>query len=137
MVDQDYVLVSGPLGDASSIASVSKLSQMTASKSPSRDIHPTSTAPLPIIGGGNSKICSTGSFESQCSAPSGTSHGSIDIIEQPPSDNMARIKSLHDCACAISELVNDKVCFRLPLCFPYYVFSELGFLLSAVRYPMG
>ncbi|KAM0072684.1 putative protein kinase Group-Pl-3 family [Helianthus debilis subsp. tardiflorus] len=50
-IDQDYVLVSGPLGDASSLPSVSK----------------------------------------------------------PPTDSMARIKSLHDCASAISELVNDKM----------------------------
>ncbi|KAI3694476.1 hypothetical protein L1987_77441 [Smallanthus sonchifolius] len=109
LIDQDYVLVSGPLGDASSLASVSKVSQITESKSPSRDLHSTSTAPLPIIGGGASKICSTGSFESQCSAPSGTSHGSVDIIEQPPIDSMTRIKSLHDSASAISELVNDKI----------------------------
>ncbi|XP_076955330.1 serine/threonine-protein kinase ATG1c-like isoform X2 [Bidens hawaiensis] len=107
--DQDYVLVWGPLADASSLASVSKASQITAPKSPSRNTHSTSSAPLPIIGGSASKICSTGSFESQCSAPSGTSHGSIDIIEQPPADNMTRIKSLHDCASAISELVHDKI----------------------------
>ncbi|MFS7943436.1 putative protein kinase Group-Pl-3 family [Helianthus anomalus] len=109
LIDQDYVLVSGPLADASSLASVSKASQITAPKSPSRDIHSTPSAPLPIIGGGTSIICPTGSFESQCSAPSGTSHGSIDIIEQPPTDSMARIKSLHDCASAVSELVNDKI----------------------------
>ncbi|KAI7750013.1 hypothetical protein M8C21_021231, partial [Ambrosia artemisiifolia] len=108
LIDQDYVLVSGPLADASSLASVSKVTQITAPKSPSRDIHSTSTAPLPIVGGSASTICPTGSFESQCSAPSGTSHGSIDIIEQPPTDSMARIKSLHDCASAVSGLVNDK-----------------------------
>lgn len=112
-IDQDYVLVSGPLGDISSLASVSKVNQIAASRSPSRDIHSTSSAPLPIIGGAASKIHCTGSFESQCSAPSGTSHGSVDIIdalEQPPTDSIARIKSLHDCASAISELVNDKAC---------------------------
>ncbi|KAK1408511.1 hypothetical protein QVD17_40348 [Tagetes erecta] len=114
-IDQDYVLVSGPLGDASSLASVSKVSEIATCKSPSRGIHSTSTAPLPIIGSGTNKICSMGSFESQCSAPSGTSHGSVDIIEQPPIDNMARIKSLHDCACAISELVNDKIVAGRPL----------------------
>ncbi|KAD3068378.1 hypothetical protein R6Q59_017773 [Mikania micrantha] len=111
-IDQDYVLVSSPLGDPSSLASASKVSQIAASKSPSRDIHSTSSAPLPIIGGTASKIRCTGSFESQCSAPSGTSHGSIDLIdasEQPPTDSMARIKSLHDCASAISELVNEKI----------------------------
>ncbi|KAI3801281.1 hypothetical protein L1987_29385 [Smallanthus sonchifolius] len=111
-IDQDYVLVSGPLGDASSLASVSKVSQVAAPKSPSREIHSTSSAPLPIIGGSASKIRCTGSFESQYSAPSGTSHGSVDIIdvsEQPSTDSMSRIKSLHDCASAISELVNDKI----------------------------
>ncbi|KAK9075900.1 hypothetical protein SSX86_004230 [Deinandra increscens subsp. villosa] len=109
LIDQDYVIVSGPLGDASSLASVSKVSQITASKSPSRDIHSTYTAPLPIIGSEGSKICSTGSFESQCSAPSGTSHGSVDIIEQLPMDSMSRIKSLLDSASAITELVNYKI----------------------------
>ncbi|KAJ0590853.1 putative protein kinase Group-Pl-3 family [Helianthus annuus] len=104
-IDQDYVLVSGPLGDAPSLPSVSKVSQIATSKSPS-------SAPLPIIGGATSKLRCTGSFESQCSAPSGTSHGSVDLIdasEQPPTDSMARIKSLHDCASAISDLVNDKM----------------------------
>ncbi|KAJ0582581.1 putative protein kinase Group-Pl-3 family [Helianthus annuus] len=104
-IDQDYVLVSGPLGDAPSLPSVSKASQIATSKSPS-------SAPLPIIGGATSKLRCTGSFESQCSAPSGTSHGSVDLIdasEQPPTDSMARIKSLHDCASAISDLVNDKM----------------------------
>ncbi|KAL7590214.1 hypothetical protein Lser_V15G38742 [Lactuca serriola] len=117
LIDQDYVLVSGPLGDTSSVASVSKVSQKTfKSGSPpvhSRvNIHSTPSAPLPIIGGTSSKIRLTGSFESQCSAPSGTSHGSVDIIdalEQPSTDSMARIKSLHDCASAISDLVNEKI----------------------------
>ncbi|KAI7755122.1 hypothetical protein M8C21_025992 [Ambrosia artemisiifolia] len=107
-IDQDYVLVSGPLGDAPSLASVSKVSQIAASKSPSREIHSRSSAPLPIIGGAANKIRCTRSFENQCSAPSGMSHGSADLIdasEQPPTDSMARIKSLHDCASAISELI--------------------------------
>ncbi|XP_071700734.1 serine/threonine-protein kinase ATG1c-like isoform X2 [Rutidosis leptorrhynchoides] len=111
LIDQDYVLVSGPLGDTSSLSSVSKVNKLD-SKSPSKDIHSTSSAPLPIIGGPASKVRYTGSFESQGSAPSGTSHGSLDItvgLEQPPTDSMARIKSLHDCASAISELVNDKI----------------------------
>ncbi|KAI3782675.1 hypothetical protein L2E82_12728 [Cichorium intybus] len=116
LIDQDYVLVSGPLGDASSLASVSKVASKSGSPPvPSRrdrDIHSTPSAPLPIIGAAASKIRCTGSFESQCSAPSGTSHGSVDIVdasEQPPTDSMARIKSLHDCASAISELVNEKI----------------------------
>ncbi|KAL4571754.1 hypothetical protein LXL04_018519 [Taraxacum kok-saghyz] len=122
LIDQDYVLVSGPLCDASSsLASVSKVSHVGSKSSsppvPSRrdsTIYSISTpsAPLPIIGGAASKIRCTGSFESQCSAPSGTSHGSVDIIdasEQPPTDSMARIRSLHDCASAISELVNEKI----------------------------
>ncbi|GJS68722.1 hypothetical protein Tco_0683287, partial [Tanacetum coccineum] len=113
-IDQEYVLVSGPLVDAPSVASVSKVSPL-ASKTPSRDIHSTSSAPLPIIGATKSKMLYTGSFESQCSAPSGTSHGSVDLIdasEQPSTDSMARIKSLQDCASAISELVNDKVFWK-------------------------
>ncbi|KAI3498500.1 hypothetical protein L1887_34275 [Cichorium endivia] len=75
------------------------------------DIHSTPSALLPIIGAAASKIRCTRSFASQCSAPSGISHGSVDIVDaskQPPTDSMARIKSLHDCASAISELVNEK-----------------------------
>ncbi|KAI3765264.1 hypothetical protein L2E82_15294 [Cichorium intybus] len=76
------------------------------------DIHSTPSAPFPIIGVAASKIRCTGSFASQCSAPFRPSHGSIDIVdasEQPPTDSMARIKSLHDCASAIFELVNEKI----------------------------
>ncbi|CAI9270092.1 unnamed protein product [Lactuca saligna] len=102
LIDQDYVLVSGPLGDTSSVSSVSKVSQKPfKSGSPpvhSRvNIHSTPSVPLPIIGGTCSKIRLTGSFESQCYAPSGTSHGSVDIVdalEQPSIDSMAIIKSL-------------------------------------------
>ncbi|XP_071720901.1 serine/threonine-protein kinase ATG1c-like isoform X2 [Rutidosis leptorrhynchoides] len=111
LIDRDYVLVSGPLGDTSSLASVSKANQL-ALKSPSKDARSMSSAPLPIIGGTASKVRHTGSFESQCSAPSGTSHGSIDLIdalEQPPADSIARIKSLQDYASTISDLVNDKI----------------------------
>nr|KAJ0204985.1 hypothetical protein LSAT_V11C500291480 [Lactuca sativa] len=117
LIDLDYVLVSGPLGDTSSVASVSKVSQK-AFKSGippvySRvNIHSTPSAPLPIIGGTSSKIRLTGRFESQCSASSGTSHGSVDIVdalEKPSTDSMTKIKSLHDCASAISDLVNEKI----------------------------
>ncbi|XP_076910352.1 serine/threonine-protein kinase ATG1c-like isoform X1 [Bidens hawaiensis] len=102
-IDQDYVLVSGPVGDMPSLATVSKVNQIAPSKSLSRKIQSTSSAPLPIIGGADSKIRCTGSFGSP---------ETVDIVnalEQPSTDSLARIKSLHDCASAISDLVNAKM----------------------------
>ncbi|XP_022745054.1 serine/threonine-protein kinase ATG1c-like isoform X2 [Durio zibethinus] len=86
LIDQDYVLVSGPPVDVSS-----------SSASTSKPNH------IPYK--------SERSLESQSSTP-GTSQGSMDIgdtLEQPSSHRMTRIKSLQQCASAITELVHEKV----------------------------
>ncbi|EXB36713.1 Serine/threonine-protein kinase ATG1 [Morus notabilis] len=114
LIDQDYVLVSGPPIDVStSSASVSKPSHFPyRSESPSKvSLATISTAPLPIIGAANSNICCMGSPESQSSGP-GTSQGSTDVgdaLEQPSTNCMTRLKSLQKCASAITELVNEKI----------------------------
>lgn len=109
LVDQDYVIVSGPLMDVSSTsASVSKPNRM-AHKSDSEVS--TSSIPMPIIGTINSSTCDIGSLESQSSAP-GFSPGSMDMgdaLEQPSTHCITRIKSLQQCASAITELVHEKV----------------------------
>ncbi|XVE61957.1 hypothetical protein DITRI_Ditri06bG0080200 [Diplodiscus trichospermus] len=115
LIDQDYVLVSGPPMDvSSSLASTSKPNHIPyKSESPPRipfNNHTVSTAPMPIIGATNVNICHVGSLESQSSA-AGTSQGSMDIgdaLEQPSSDCMTRIRSLQQCASAITELVHEK-----------------------------
>ncbi|ESR42438.1 hypothetical protein CICLE_v10011177mg [Citrus x clementina] len=115
LVDQDYVLVSGPPMDTSSSStSVSKPTHIPrTSERPLISVpkYTTSSAPVPIIGATNSKISHIGSLESQTSAP-GTSLGSTDMgdaLEQPSTHCMTRIKSLKRCACAITELVNEKI----------------------------
>lgn len=115
LVDQDYVLVSGPPMDTSSSStSVSKPTHIPrTSERPLISVPKctTSSAPVPIIGATNSKISHIGSLESQSSAP-GTSLGSTDMgdaLEQPSTHCMTRIKSLKRCACAITELVNEKI----------------------------
>ncbi|XP_057971041.1 serine/threonine-protein kinase ATG1c-like [Malania oleifera] len=115
--DQDYVFVSGPPMDVSSSSvSASKPSHSPCiSESPqpvSLNMNNTSTAPMQIVGAVDGKTCCIGSLESQSSAPSGTSHGSMDIgdaMEQPSNHCMTRIKSLQQCASAIKDLVNEKI----------------------------
>ncbi|XP_021289192.1 serine/threonine-protein kinase ATG1c-like isoform X2 [Herrania umbratica] len=116
LIDQDYVLVSGPPMDVScSSASTSKPNNIPY-KSESPPLIPftnnsTSTAPVPIVGATNINICHVGSLESQSSAP-GTSQGSMDmgdVLEQPSSHCMTRIKSLQQCASTITELVHEKI----------------------------
>ncbi|GLT89524.1 hypothetical protein SLE2022_075020 [Rubroshorea leprosula] len=115
MIDQDYVIVSGPPMDvSSSSASDSKPNYIHKLGSPplasiSRPI--TSTPPMPIIGAPNTNIYHVGSSESPNSAP-GTSQGSTDmgdVLEQPLSHGLTRIKSLKQCASAIKELVHEKI----------------------------
>ncbi|XP_020539993.1 serine/threonine-protein kinase ATG1c isoform X1 [Jatropha curcas] len=112
LIDQDYVLVSGPPLDVSSSASTSKPSH-TPFKSPSPP-HASvnvNTAPMPITGIANSNTFHVGSLEGPSSAP-GTSQGSTDIgdnLDQPSTRCMTRIKSLRQCASSISELVQEKV----------------------------
>ncbi|XP_024934982.3 serine/threonine-protein kinase ATG1c isoform X2 [Ziziphus jujuba] len=114
LIDQDYVLVSGPPIDTSySSTSASKPSHFPyKSQSPSRaSLVTMSSAPMPITGAANSNICHIGSLESRSSAP-GTSQGSVDVVdtlEQPSKHCMTRINSLQKCASAITELVNEKI----------------------------
>ncbi|KAG8647679.1 serine/threonine-protein kinase ATG1c isoform X2 [Manihot esculenta] len=110
LIDQDYVIVSGPpLDVSSSLASTSKPRNIPyKSRSPPRASDNVNSAPMPIIGTANSNACHIGSLEGPSSAP-GTSQGSTDIgdvVEQPSTHCMTRIKSLQQCASAISELVD-------------------------------
>ena len=117
LIDQDYVFVSGPPVDVStSSSSAPKLSHFPSKPGspPTKSgiISSSLTAPVPIIGAGNSKSGSVRSLENRSSAPSGTLQGSMDIgdaLEQPSTDCMTRIKSLKRCASAMTELVNEKV----------------------------
>ncbi|XP_019053298.1 PREDICTED: serine/threonine-protein kinase ATG1c isoform X2 [Nelumbo nucifera] len=105
--DQDYVLVSGPLMEASSPS----LSASRPRNSPCKVDNPSlsslqndssPSAPMPIVG----------SLESHSSVPSGASQGSMDMgdaLEQPSANCLTRIRSLQQCASAITELVNEKI----------------------------
>ncbi|KAH8485017.1 hypothetical protein H0E87_026695 [Populus deltoides] len=116
LIDQDYVIVSGPpLGVSSSTASTSKPSNAQCkSESPPRApayINTTPSVPVPIISTANKNLCLFGSLEIPSSAP-GTSEGSVDLgdaLEQPSTHCMTRIKSLQQCASAITELVLEKI----------------------------
>ncbi|GER54389.1 kinase family protein [Striga asiatica] len=104
-IDQDYVIVSGPLMDLSSKTGTKPLY--------SENVGPTS-APLPIVRGANGGLDNhTGSVEGrQLSSPE-ISEGSIDVItdalDQPSTDHTTRISSLRQYAAVITELVNDKM----------------------------
>uniref|UniRef100_A0A6N2MT60 Protein kinase domain-containing protein n=1 Tax=Salix viminalis TaxID=40686 RepID=A0A6N2MT60_SALVM len=116
LIDQDYVLVSGPpLDVSSSTTSTSKPSNAQCkSESPPRApayINTTPSIPMPIIGTANKNLYLVGSLEIPGSAP-GTSEGSVDLgdaFEQPSTHCMTRIKSLQQCASAITELVLEKI----------------------------
>ncbi|KAH8485015.1 hypothetical protein H0E87_026693 [Populus deltoides] len=116
LIDQDYVIVSGPpLDVSSSTASTSKPSNAQCkSESPPRApayINTTPSVPVPIISTANKNLCLFGSLEIPSSAP-GTSEGSVDLgdaLEQPSTHCMTRIKSLQQCASAITELVLEKI----------------------------
>ncbi|GLT92603.1 hypothetical protein SLE2022_104340 [Rubroshorea leprosula] len=115
MIDQDYVIVSGPSMDlSSSSASSSKANHSHKLGSPPLTSISNTTAsasPMPIIGATNTNLYHIGSSESPNSVP-GTSQGSMDMLdalEQPSSHGMTRIKSLQHCASAIKELVHEKI----------------------------
>ncbi|CAN6723974.1 unnamed protein product [Malus baccata var. baccata] len=113
LIDQDYVLVSGPPVDvSSSSASASKPSpSFYKSQSLPRSLTTSSSAPMPIMGAAaNSNMHCIGSLDSQSSAP-GTSLGSADMgdaLEQPSTHCMTRLSSLQQCVSAITELVHEK-----------------------------
>ena len=117
-IDQDYVLVSGPPMDvSSSSASASKPSHSPyKTGSPPQvfvNMTDTSSAPMPIIGTATSNLYRIESLENQGSAP-GTSQGSMSL-EQPSTHCMMRIKSLQQCASAITELENEKASHSIPI----------------------
>ncbi|KAL6998362.1 Serine/threonine-protein kinase ATG1c [Sarracenia purpurea var. burkii] len=115
--DLDYVLVSGPTMDvSSSSASGSKQSHLPcklgSTLQASASVSSTSSAPMPIIDGTGSRFGCIGSLDSHSSAPSGISHGSMDIgdaLVQPLTDSMNRVQSLLQFASTIRELVNEKI----------------------------
>ncbi|KAJ8532989.1 hypothetical protein K7X08_015878 [Anisodus acutangulus] len=114
LIDQDYVIVSGPPMDSYSSAGASRLSSMpfrsSCSLQVSANVDPRPSEPVPIIGPPLGRIGHLGSLESPSSAP-GTSQVCTEVInrlEQPPTDGMARIESLQRSASAIMELVNEK-----------------------------
>ncbi|XP_058109429.1 serine/threonine-protein kinase ATG1c-like isoform X2 [Magnolia sinica] len=115
LIDQDYVIVSGPSVEASSSsASASRLrhSPCKSEGSPMTSINNNMLSrPMPIAGAAAKNTSGFGSLGSHSSAPSGTSQGSTDMgdaFEQPSTDGMTRIRSLQQCASAITELVNEK-----------------------------
>ncbi|XP_022145610.1 serine/threonine-protein kinase ATG1c-like isoform X3 [Momordica charantia] len=112
LIDQDYVLVSGPPMDdaSSSLASASKPipSSCKSQSSPQTSVSlGAMTAPMPIIRRATSSSSRMGSLGSQSSAL-----GSMDIedtLEQPSANCTARIKSLQQSASTITELVKEKI----------------------------
>ncbi|CAN1849916.1 Serine/threonine-protein kinase ATG1c [Linum perenne] len=116
LIDQDYVLVSGPPLDLSSSLACNLKPSQIPFKSESAPIASghlmhTQSVPVPIVGAGNPTLARIASMDSPGSAP-GTSQGSTDTgdaLEQPSSDSMTRIKSLRQCASTITELIQEKV----------------------------
>ncbi|XP_031486063.1 serine/threonine-protein kinase ATG1c-like isoform X2 [Nymphaea colorata] len=111
---EDYVIVPGPPVEVSSSAG----SVCQAANLPSRSDgsqgksmkDATLSSPMPIAGVMMGNMY--GSLGSNSSAPSGTSLGSVDIgdvSEQPSTDCVTRIRSLQQCASAISEIVTEKI----------------------------
>ncbi|XP_022983329.1 serine/threonine-protein kinase ATG1c-like [Cucurbita maxima] len=112
LIDQDYVIVSGPPMDdtSSTLASASKPIPSRKSQSPPQSsirLGTAVTAPMPIIGKATTSSYRMGSLGSQSSAP-----GSMDIedtLEQPSANCRARVKSLQQSASTITELVKEKI----------------------------
>ncbi|XP_068643922.1 serine/threonine-protein kinase ATG1c-like [Aristolochia californica] len=117
LLDQDYVLVSSPPVEVSSSSMVAKQPRYSPSKlenSPITSVnnHIGLSAPMPITGAIARNPSGFGSLGSNSSIPSGASQGSTDMgdaLEQSSTHCMTRIRSLQQCAHAISELVNEKI----------------------------
>ncbi|KAM3217197.1 hypothetical protein T459_23017 [Capsicum annuum] len=114
LIDQDYVIVSGPPVDSYSSASASRLSNMpfrsSCSLQASASVGPRPSDPVPIVGPPLSSIVHLASLENPPSAPGASQvYTDINCLEQLPTDGMARIESLQRSASAIMELVNEKV----------------------------
>ncbi|KAG9142579.1 hypothetical protein Leryth_011668 [Lithospermum erythrorhizon] len=111
---QDYVMVSGPLMDSSSSASASKsnsfLTKSESSPVPSANDTSTFVSTVPVVLAAMNKENSDGNLKCHGFVPR-TPQGSLNILdtlERPSADCTSRIKSLKNCACAISELVKFK-----------------------------
>ncbi|XP_062001846.1 serine/threonine-protein kinase ATG1c-like isoform X1 [Rosa rugosa] len=106
LIDQDYVLVSGPPIDVSSTsASASKPSHSSykSESLPQESLTTSSSAPMPIMGAASNNMCCIGSLDSQSSTDM------ADALEQPSSHCMTRLNSLQQCVSAITELVHEKI----------------------------
>ncbi|XP_068668773.1 serine/threonine-protein kinase ATG1b-like [Aristolochia californica] len=116
-IDQDYVLVLGPPVEVSSSSMVAKQPRHSPSKLENSSLtsvnnHTGLSAPMPITGAIARNPLGFGSLGSNSPAPSGASQGStemIEALEQPSNHCMTRIRSLQQCALAISELVNERI----------------------------
>lgn len=134
-IDQDYVLVSGPPMDISSSSVNASKPNHSLFRSGSFPQEPSNTitrlsAPMPIVGVPTNSISQIGSSGSQDSAP-GTSHGSMDTgDEQPSAHCMTRVKSLQECASAITELVNEKVNVVAKICLLLSSYNTMTTTLS-------
>lgn len=134
-IDQDYVLVSGPPMDISSSSVNASKPSHSLFRSGSFPQEPSNTitrlsAPMPIVGVPTNSISQLGSSGSQDSAP-GTSHGSMDTgDEQPSAHCMTRVKSLQECASAITELVNEKVNVVAKICLLLSSYNTMTTTLS-------
>ncbi|KAF3780284.1 Serine/threonine-protein kinase [Nymphaea thermarum] len=114
---EDYVIVPGPPVEVSSSAgSVCHAANLPSRSggSPGKSMKDaTLSSPMPIAGVMMGNTC--GSLGSNSSAPSGTSLGSVDIgdaSEQPSTDCVTRIRSLQQCASAISEIIECGKCLE-------------------------
>ncbi|KAF9679978.1 hypothetical protein SADUNF_Sadunf06G0072200 [Salix dunnii] len=113
LIEQDYVVVSGPPLDVSTATTSKPSNAPYKSESPSQAFTRSNSMPsipMPITGTANNNLCRLRSLEIPASAP-GTSEGSVvmgDASEQPSTRCVTRIKSLQHCASALTELMLEK-----------------------------
>ncbi|KAL8504714.1 hypothetical protein ACS0TY_016048 [Phlomoides rotata] len=104
LIDQEYVIVSGPPLDLSSSGCASNFPSNPPLAPANMD---TTNSPVSIIGV-TGRVDDT---RSHMSTPrtSRESTNITNVSEQPSTDCMSRIKSLQHCASSITELVNDMI----------------------------
>uniref|UniRef100_A0A0D6R144 Protein kinase domain-containing protein n=1 Tax=Araucaria cunninghamii TaxID=56994 RepID=A0A0D6R144_ARACU len=116
-IDQDYVFVPAPSTELSSSSLIGSgpgpLPDKLVSSLVKHSLKsPAVSEPMPIIGAAVDFVGSSGSHGNQSSIRSGTSPGSVDLVDvsdQPSTYPRARLQSLMQCAYAISELANEKL----------------------------
>lgn len=109
LIDQEYVIVSGPPLDLSSSSGCVSNFQSNLSLAPA-NMEKTNSPAVSIIGV-TGRVDDTRNPVSRMSTCT-TSRESMDIAnitEQPSTDSISRIKSLQHCASSITELVNEMV----------------------------